>query len=137
MLLCGQALSCRRRTLSTGKLGPSHRIFALSLIRVSMYASKFIVSLFGKKSTTKNTQQNFMNQWYMLSFEGGTLLLREMVTMLKSRDVIHRGPTSFWCMIHVPVSVIIPVLKKKALLFDCTHILLVIFLNNSELIFCT
>ena len=38
--------------------------------------------------------------------------------MLKSRDVIHRGLASFLCMIHVTVSVIIPVLKKKALLFD-------------------
>ena len=28
-------------------------------------------------------------------FEGGTLLLIETVTMLRSRDVIHRGPTSF------------------------------------------
>ena len=54
---------------------------------------------------------------FMLSFENETLLLRETVTMLRSRDVIHWGPASFWCMIHVPVSVIIPVLKKKALLF--------------------
>ena len=22
---------------------------------------------------------------------------------VKGRDVIHRGPASFWCMIHVPV----------------------------------
>ena len=49
----------------------------------------------------------------MVSFEGGTLLLREMVTMLRSRDMIHRRPTSFWYMILVPLSVIIPVLKKK------------------------
>ena len=28
----------------------------------------------------------------MLSFEGGILLLRETVTMLRSRDEIHRGP---------------------------------------------
>ena len=26
----------------------------------------------------------------------------------RGRDVIHRGPASFWCMIHVPVSAIIP-----------------------------
>ena len=38
--------------------------------------------------------------------------------LLKSMDVIHRGPASFWSMIHVSVSVIIPVQKKKALLFD-------------------
>ena len=54
----------------------------------------------------------------MLSFEGGTLLLRETVTMLRSKDVIHRGPDSFGCMIHVPLSVIILVLKIKALHFD-------------------
>ena len=42
----------------------------------------------------------------------------EEVTMLRSRDVIHRGPAWFWCIIQVSVSVIIPVLKKKALLFD-------------------
>ena len=53
----------------------------------------------------------------MLSFEGGTLLLRETVTEWSSRDVIHRGPASFLCMIHVPVLVIIPVLNKMALLF--------------------
>ena len=53
----------------------------------------------------------------MLSFEGGTLLYRETVTPLR-RDVIHRELAWFWCIIHVCVSVIIPVLKKKALLFD-------------------
>ena len=35
-------------------------------------------------------------------------LLRQTVTMLRGRDVIH----SFWCMIHVPVSVNTPLLKK-------------------------
>ena len=30
-------------------------------------------------------------------------------------DMIHKGPASFYCLINVPVSVIIPVLKKKAL----------------------
>ena len=52
-------------------------------------------------SGSKNSQQNFTKQGYMLSFKGGTLLLREMVTMLRSRNVIHRGPVSFWCMIHI------------------------------------
>ena len=52
----------------------------------------------------------------MLLFEDGIVLLRETVTMLRSRDVINGGPTSFWYMIHVPESIIIPVLKKKALL---------------------
>ena len=54
------------------------------------------------------------------SFKGGTLLLNETVTMWRSKDVIHREPVSFLCMIHVPVLVIIPVLNKMALLFD-TH----------------
>ena len=67
---------------------------------------------------SKNNEQNFMRQGYMLSFENGTLLVREMVTMLRSRDVILSGPASFWCMIHVPVLVIIPVQKKKAVIFD-------------------
>ena len=54
----------------------------------------------------------------MLSFEGGTSLLRETVTTFWSRDVIHGGAALFWCMIHVPVSGIIPVLKENALPFD-------------------
>ena len=54
----------------------------------------------------------------MFVFEGGTLLLRETVTMLRSRDVIHRGPTSFWCTTHISLTVIIAVLKKKRLFFD-------------------
>ena len=67
---------------------------------------------------SKNSQQNFMRQGYMLSFEGGRFLLKEMMTMLRSRDVIHSGPASFWCMIHVPVLLIIPVQKKNTSLFD-------------------
>ena len=50
----------------------------------------------------------------MLSFEGGTLLLREMVTMLRSKDVIPQSPVSFWCMINVPELVIIPVQKNSS-----------------------
>ena len=64
----------------------------------------------------QRTVNETLRQEYMLLFEGGTFLLRE--TMLRSRDVIHTGSASFWSMIHVLVSVIIPVLKKKALLFD-------------------
>ena len=45
---------------------------------------------------SKNSQQNFMRQRYMLSFKDGTLLLREIVTMLGSKDVIYRAPASFW-----------------------------------------
>ena len=66
----------------------------------------------------KNIQQNFTRQGYMLSFEDGILLFRETVTLLRSRNVIHRETASFWCMIHVFVSVIIPVVKKKMLLLD-------------------
>ena len=69
-------------------------------------------------SGSKNSQSNFMKQGYMLSFEGGTLLLREMMTMLRSKDVIHRGSASFCGMIPIPMLVIIPVIKKKALLLD-------------------
>ena len=59
------------------------------------------------------SKKNFMKQGYMLSFEPETLLLRETMTMLKSRDVIYREPVSFWCMIHVLMLIIIPVQKKK------------------------
>ena len=69
-------------------------------------------------SGSKNSRQNFTRQGYMFLFEGGTLLLREKVTMLKSSDMIRREPPSFSYMIHVPLSVIVPVLKKKMLLFD-------------------
>ena len=44
MLVCGRALSCIRRTLSIGKLGSIRWILALSLIRLSVYGSEFIVS---------------------------------------------------------------------------------------------
>ena len=46
---------------------------------------------------------------------GDILLLRETLTILRSKDIIHRWSASFWEMIHVYVSVIIPLLKKKAL----------------------
>ena len=38
--------------------------------------------------------------------------------MFGSRDLIHWSSASFWCIICVPVFVIILVLKKKVLLFD-------------------
>ena len=54
---------------------------------------------------------------------------REMVTMLRSRDGIFRGPASFCCMTHVLVSVIIPVLKKKALhVNSLSHIYVYIYI---------
>ena len=46
---------------------------------------------------------NFTRQGYMLSLKGKTLLLREMVTMFRNKDVIHSGQYLFWCMIHVPL----------------------------------
>ena len=84
----------------------------------------------------KNSQQNFMRQIYTLSFEVGILLLRKMVTMLRSKDVILRRPASFLCMIHAPVLVIIPVLKKKVLLFDLTSCFSVcVYVNFYVLVF--
>ena len=53
----------------------------------------------------------------MLSFEDETRLWRETVTMFENKDVIHREQASFRWMIHIPVSAIIPFLKKKTLLF--------------------
>ena len=87
--------------------------FLLWASSVSLYALEFIFSPLGKKSTRKNNQQNFTRQGFMLSFEGRILLLRETMTMFGSRDAIHRGPASFLCMIHVPVLVIIPVVRKR------------------------
>ena len=66
----------------------------------------------------KHNQQNLMSKRYILSFDGGTLLLREMMTMWRSREVICRRQATFWYMIHDPVSVIIPAQKKKVLFFD-------------------
>ena len=77
-------------------------------------------------SGSKNSQQHFSRLEYMLLFEGGKLLLRETVTMLRSRDVIHRGPAWFSCIIHVPASVIILVLKKKALIFDLSSYIFIL-----------
>ena len=63
-------------------------------LRVKHYSSnkevKYVVNEWLKEQSTE-----YYGQGYMLSFEGGTLLLRETVTMWKSRDVIHRGPDSF------------------------------------------
>ena len=69
-------------------------------------------------SGSKNSQQNLIGSRYMHSFEGGTVSSRETVTVFRSRDVILRGSASFRCMIHVPVSVIIPALKRNPWHFD-------------------
>ena len=83
--------------------------------RVKHYASDVDV----KTAVIKWLQeQNFTRQGYMLSFESETLLLRETVTMLRSRDGIHWGTASFWYKINILTSVIINVLKKKAFVFD-------------------
>ena len=76
-------------------------------------------------SGLKNSQQNFTRQGYMLLFEDRTLLLKETVTMMKSRDVIHIEPASFW---YISVSVIIHVLKKKALLFGSPRLYIYIYI---------
>ena len=49
----------------------------------------------------KNSQQNWTSQEFKLSFEGRTLQLWETMTMLRSRDMIHKRPASFSfrCMI--------------------------------------
>ena len=62
--------------------------------------------------SSKYTHQNFTGQKYMLSFEGVTLQLKETATVLRSWDVILRGPAPFWCMMHVYVLVIIHILKR-------------------------
>ena len=56
----------------------------------------------------------------MVLFEDGALVLkkRKTVNMLRCSNVIHRGPASFCCMIHAPVSLIISVIKKKVLVFN-------------------
>ena len=72
--------------------------------------------------------KNFTNQGYMPLFEGRTLLLRETVTMLKSWDVIHRGPASFSCTIHVPTSVIISAPKKSLFFYSPSYIYIYIYI---------
>ena len=54
-----------------------------------------------------------MVQRYIRSFEVLTLLLGKAVTLLRSKDVIHRGPVSFRRIKHVPVLVFIPVQRKR------------------------
>ena len=119
MILYGRTLSCRR-TLSIdfyfrlSSLRPPERGFKRQTLcqwqRSEMVEMKWL----------KEQSKKFRMQGYMFSFEGGTLLSRKTETMLRRRDVIQRWPASFWCMIHVPMLEIIPLLKVKALLFDLT-----------------
>ena len=104
----------------------------ISTVLTSSSPAWYLSSLFGPRKNglrgkhyasdeevKKKRSREFARQGYMLSFEVGTLILKSTVTMLKSRDVIHhRGLVSFWCTIHVLLSVIIPILKKKVLRFD-------------------
>ena len=68
---------------------------------------------------SKNSQQNFTRLGYMISLEGWTLILRETVTIFR-KEMIHRRPFTFWCMIPITASVIIPILKIKCLTFWLT-----------------
>ncbi len=56
----------------------------------------------------------------MLSFKDETLLFIETLTRLRSKDVMHREPTSFWRIINVLKSIIIHILKNNTLRFDST-----------------
>ena len=79
----------------------------------------------GKDYVSVKKVKTTVMKWLKDFYEAGihTFILEhcywgKTITMLRSRDVIHRGPASFWCVIHVSGSVIILVLKKKALVFD-------------------
>ena len=125
MLVCDRALSIRRRTLLISKVGLTRRILALSLVRDStteglkgkLYASdeegKSAVS---KKSLKEHSTKFHVARIHVL-IRKGDIVIERNGDEFESKDMIHRGPASFWHMIHDPVSVIIPVLKKKALLF--------------------
>ena len=65
----------------------------------------------------KTSEMKWLKEVSKEFYEVKHCLLREMVTMLRSRDMIHWGPASFWFIILVPMSVITPALKKKALFF--------------------
>ena len=51
--------------------------------------------------------------------------------LLRSRDVIHWEPASFWCRVHFPVLVIITVLKKKKKKGVTTRLIL-IYMNKQK-----
>ena len=76
-------------------------------------------------SGSKNSQLGFSRLGYMLSFECEILQLGEMVTMLRRKNVIHRGLASFWCMMHVLLSIL--VLKKNST-FWLTHVYIYIYI---------
>ena len=81
----------------------------------------------GSENCSDEIAQRTVNG-YMPLFEGRTLLLREMVTMMRSRDVIHKGPASIWCMIHISVSVIIPIGITFWLILIYTYIYIYIYI---------
>ena len=69
----------------------------------------------GSENRIDEVAQNTINRIYEAGIHalirGWTLRLREMMTMVGRRDVIQRGPASFWCMKQVLELVIIPVLN--------------------------
>ena len=97
MPVCGRGLSCRRKTLSISKINA----FRLSSLRPHEIGFKrqTLCQLRGSENCSGEVAQRTVNRILRgkdtyISFEGGTLVLRETVTMLRSRDVIHRGPAS-------------------------------------------
>ena len=93
ILVFSQSLSCKGKTLLFGKMvfTSDYRLFG-SLERGFKKANILPVTRKWKLlwwSDSNNRQQNFKRQGYMLPFESGIFLLREIVTMLRSRDVIH------------------------------------------------
>ena len=56
---------------------------------------RFRVQFFLLLSRNQEHSTTVTSQGYKLSFKERTLLLRKTVTMLRSRDVIHREPASF------------------------------------------
>ena len=83
-----------------------HHFFFPSLKQADVDFTNYLIKNATRKwklqwSGSNNSQHNFTRQGYILSFEGGTLLLRETMTVLRSRDMIHWRPGFFWFVIHI------------------------------------
>ena len=89
-------------TLPHPPYSPDYHLF--SLMKEGLKGKHYVSDEEVKTAVIKwlKEQSIILRQRYVLSFKGGILLLRETVTMLMSRDVVNRGPASFWCVIHVP-----------------------------------